>query len=86
MPEIVDDAKDSVENNWKPALAYGLATGVGSRFGPLGEGAGAVAAGSYIGGEKGSTITMIGGGQAVRNLLAMGGGSSGGSSGGRGRM
>lgn len=78
MPEIVDDAKETTEDNWKPAVAYGLASGVGgSMLGPVGEGAGALAAGSYVGGEKGDTIAYMGGGTALKNLLNSGGSGGG---------
>ncbi len=77
MPEIVDDAKDEAMANWKPALAYGLATGVGrNAFGPLGQGAGALAAGAYVGGQKGDTITIVGAGDALASMMNMSGGSS----------
>jgi len=83
MPEIVDDAKEEAKNNWKPALAYGLATGVGrNAFGPIGQGAGALAAGSYVGGSKGDTITIIGAGDALASLMSGGMNTSGGNSGG----
>lgn len=79
MPELVDEAKDEVEDGWKGAVAFGAATGVGGAFGPIGEAAGAVAAGTYRGGTVGSAMTEIGGGNAIRRLIqsGMGGGSGG---------
>lgn len=82
MPEIVDDVKDEAEDNWKGALAYGVATGVGGAFGPLGHIAGSVAAGTYEGGTTGASMTQIGGGEGIRQIIqsGMGGGNSGGNS------
>lgn len=83
MPEVLEDAQDTAESNWKPALAYGLATGFGGNAaGPLGHGAGALLAGSYVGGSRGNAMASIGGGEALAMLLRSGGGNGGGSSSG----
>lgn len=78
MPELVDDTRDGLEDNWKPALAYGLGTGIGrSTFGPLGHGGGALLAGSYAGGAKGDAMAAIGMGEGLAMLLSGGGGGGG---------
>lgn len=83
MPEVVDDLSNEVQSNWKDMAAFGLATGLGSNMlGPLGYGAGAVAAGTYAGGSNGNAMTTIGGGLAIERLItqATSGGSTGGGS------
>lgn len=85
MPEIVDDTRDGLESNWKPALAYGAGTGIGrNAFGPLGHGAGALVSGSYVGGTKGNTMASIGMGEAIAQIIAGGAGAAGGSGGSTG--
>jgi hypothetical protein len=70
MPEMVDDAKDELESNWKAAAAYGGATYMGSNVaGPIGRGAGALAAGTYVGGQTGNAMSAIGMGESLAMLL-----------------
>lgn len=77
MPEVIDDAKETVTSNWKGGVAYGLGIGFGQQmFGPVGHAAGGTLAGSYIGGSEGNAVAQIAMGEGIAMLLNSGGGGA----------
>ena len=82
-PEIVDGVKDEATGNAMDTAIYGIATGFGKGvFGPLGQMGGSLLAGAYTGGSMGNTMTVIGAGNGLSNLIASGMNTSGGSTSG----
>lgn len=85
MPEVIDDTKREVSQNWKGGLAYGLGIGFGQQMlGPIGHAAGGTLAGAYVGGDTGNAMTSIAMGEGLAMLLNSGGNSQTGS--GRNRV
>lgn len=74
MPSVptVDDVQQTGGSNLKPGIAGGVGYGLGSAmFGPaLGRPIGGVVSGAAVGGQKGSTLAMLGIANGIEAMIS----------------